>query len=96
MNKLIDGFCGNHKTYKEILLWLQNFNYDKKISTDSCIIVSGTTCIGKTFTINDICNYLNYDIMQTLICRPQPYDILVCRFRIQLQPYNYFYHDQKF
>ena len=62
MNKLIDSFCGNHKTYKEILLWLQNFNYDKKISADSCIIVSGTTCIGKTFTINAICNYLNYDI----------------------------------
>lgn len=62
MNKLIDGFCGNHKTYKEILLWLQNFNYDKKLSADSCIIVSGTTCIGKTFTINAICNYLNYEI----------------------------------
>ena len=62
MNELINGFCGNHNIYKEILMWLENFNYNTKISPESCIIVAGATCIGKTYTINAICNYLNYDI----------------------------------
>jgi len=62
MNKLIEGFCGNHVIYKEILIWLEKFNYNTKISPESCIIVAGATCIGKTYAINAICNYLNYDI----------------------------------
>jgi hypothetical protein len=62
MDELINGFCGNHNIYKEILTWLENFNYNTKISPESCIIVAGATCIGKTYAINAICNYLNYDI----------------------------------
>ena len=41
MNELINGFCGNHNIYKEILTWVENFNYNTKISSESCIIVAG-------------------------------------------------------
>ena len=57
------GLCGNQEIYSSIILWLRDFNYKKKISTDSCIIVTGKTCIGKTYSINKICNYLNYEII---------------------------------
>ena len=59
---LIDSLCGNHKLYREIMSWLINFDYNKKISNNSCIIVSGDNCIGKTYSINAICNHLNYEI----------------------------------
>jgi hypothetical protein len=44
------------------LIWLQTFNYDIKISAESCIIVAGPTSIGKSYSINSICNYLDYEI----------------------------------
>ena len=62
MDEFINTLCGNHDKYKEILIWLRDFNYNKRISPESCIIVSGVTCIGKTYSINAICNHLNYDI----------------------------------
>ena len=55
--------CGNHSIYNNILIWLRTFNYDIKISDKSCIIVAGPTSIGKSYSINKICNYLNYEII---------------------------------
>ena len=67
MNNLGDittiKLCGNKEIYNNILLWLRNFNYKTKISVDSCIIVTGKTCVGKTYSINKICNHLNYEII---------------------------------
>ena len=60
---IMKELCGNKDIYSSIISWLRNFNYKKKISTDSCIIVTGKTCIGKTYSINKICNYLNYEII---------------------------------
>jgi hypothetical protein len=45
------------------LNWLRAFNYDTKISAQSCIIVAGPTSIGKSYSINSISNYLNYEII---------------------------------
>jgi hypothetical protein len=61
-NRFIKTLCGNHNIYSSILIWLQTFNYDIKISAESCIIVAGATSIGKSYSINSICNYLNYEI----------------------------------
>jgi hypothetical protein len=70
MNNLADNtgditreLCGNKDIYNNILSWLRNFNYKTKISTDSCIIVTGKTCVGKTYSINKICTHLNYEII---------------------------------
>jgi hypothetical protein len=60
---IMNGLCGNKEIYASIISWLRDFNYKKKISTDSCIIVTGKTCVGKTYSINKICNYLNYEII---------------------------------
>ena len=60
---IMKGLCGNKEIYSSIISWLRDFNYKKKISTDSCIIVTGKTCVGKTYSINKICNYLNYEII---------------------------------
>ena len=62
-NNFINNLCGNHSIYNDILIWLRNFNYDIKISDQSCIIVAGPTSIGKSYSINKICNYLNYEII---------------------------------
>jgi hypothetical protein len=59
----IGGLCGNHSIYSDILIWLRTFNYDAKISPQSCIIVAGPTSIGKTHSINCISRYLNYEII---------------------------------
>ena len=59
----IGGLCGNHSIYSDILIWLRTFNYDAKISPQSCIIVAGPTSIGKTHSINSISKYLNYEII---------------------------------
>jgi len=59
----INGLCGNHNIYCDILIWLRHFNYDTKISAQSCIIVAGPTSIGKTYSINSISKYLNYEIV---------------------------------
>ena len=59
----ISSLCGNHNIYSNILKWLRTFNYDTKISAQSCIIVAGPTSIGKSYSINSICNYLNYEII---------------------------------
>ena len=61
--ELINNLCGNHDYYTEILSWIRNFNYDTKISIDSCVIITGVSCIGKTHSINSICSYLNYEII---------------------------------
>ena len=61
-NTFIRTLCGNHNIYSSILIWLQTFNYDIKISAESCIIVAGPTSIGKSYSINSICNYLDYEI----------------------------------
>jgi len=60
---LLNILCGNIIFYKDILNWLKNFNYNLKISKDSCIIITGKTCIGKTYSINKICSIINYDII---------------------------------
>ena len=60
---IMKELCGNKEIYCSIISWLRDFNYKKKISTDSCIIVTGKTCVGKTYSINKICNYLNYEII---------------------------------
>jgi hypothetical protein len=60
--RFIRTLCGNHNIYSSILIWLQTFNYDIKISAESCIIVAGPTSIGKSYSINSICNYLDYEI----------------------------------
>ena len=62
-SNFINNLCGNHSIYNNILIWLRNFNYDIKISDQSCIIVAGPTSIGKSYSINKICNYLNYEII---------------------------------
>jgi len=62
-NKIMKELCGNKEIYSSIISWLRNFNYKIKISTDSCIIVTGKTCVGKTYSINKICDYLNYEII---------------------------------
>ena len=59
--EFISTLCGNHNIYSNILKWLRTFNYDTKISAQSCIIAAGPTSIGKSYSINSICNYLNYD-----------------------------------
>ena len=59
----ISGLCGNHNIYGDILMWLRTFNYDTKISVNSCVIVAGATSIGKTYSINKISKYLNYEII---------------------------------
>jgi hypothetical protein len=61
--EVIDTLCGNKNIYGDILKWLQNFNYISKISKNSCILVSGKTCIGKTYSINKICSAINYEIV---------------------------------
>ena len=61
--EIMKGLCGNKEIYSSIISWLRDFNYKKKISTDSCIIITGKTCVGKTYSINKICNYLNYEII---------------------------------
>ena len=60
---IMNELCGNKEIYNNILLWLRNFNYNTKISTESCIIVTGKTCVGKTYSINKICSNLNYEII---------------------------------
>ena len=62
-DEIMKGLCGNKEIYSSIISWLRDFNYKKKISTDSCIIVTGKTCVGKTYSINKICDYLNYEII---------------------------------
>jgi DNA polymerase III delta prime subunit len=57
--QFIKGLCGNHRIYSDILMWLRNFNYDTKISAQSCIIVAGPTSIGKSYSIHSISKYLN-------------------------------------
>ena len=59
----ISGLCGNHNIYRDILVWLRTFNYDTKISVNSCVIVAGATSIGKTYSINKIAQHLNYEII---------------------------------
>jgi hypothetical protein len=59
----IGGLCGNHNIYGDILVWLRTFNYDTKISVNSCVIVAGATSIGKTYSINKIATHLNYEII---------------------------------
>jgi hypothetical protein len=59
----INNLCGNHGYYREILEWVRDFNYDTRISINSCIIITGISCIGKTYSINSICSYLNYEII---------------------------------
>lgn len=58
INRLL---CGNHEIYNEIFCWLKDFieNNDDRISINSCILVSGNSCIGKTYSINKICLLLN-------------------------------------
>lgn len=56
----ISSLCGNHKIYENILLWLETFNYENRISEQSCIFVVGNSCIGKTYSLHQICKYLNY------------------------------------
>ena len=46
---------------KEILELINN--PDKNISFKSCIIIFGKSGIGKTYTINKICNELNIEII---------------------------------
>jgi hypothetical protein len=60
---IMKELCGNKEIYSSIISWLRNFNYKNKISTDSCIIITGKTCVGKTYSINKICDYLNYEII---------------------------------
>jgi hypothetical protein len=60
---LLNILCGNKIFYEDILNWLKNFNYNLRISKDSCIIITGKTCIGKTYSINKICSIINYDII---------------------------------
>ena len=62
-NVFINSLCGNHNIYRDILVWLRTFNYDTKISVNSCVIVAGATSIGKTYSINKISNYLKYEII---------------------------------
>ena len=59
--QFIRGLCGNHTIYSDILLWLRSFDYDVKISAQSCVIVAGPTSIGKSYSIHSISNYLNYE-----------------------------------
>ena len=61
--EFIGGLCGNHTIYSDILRWLRTFNYDAKISTESCVIVAGPTSIGKSYSIHSISKYLNYEII---------------------------------
>lgn len=63
MNDFLETLCGNHKIYENILLWLKNFNYNTRISVESCIIVSGFNCTGKSYSIKKICEYLKYHII---------------------------------
>lgn len=81
MDELINNLCGNHSHYLEIFEWLKKFNYNTKISVSSCIIVAGPTCIGKSYSINAICNLLNYDI--TLIDNNNCYNFATMKDIIQ-------------
>lgn len=56
----IESLCGNHAIYTDILYWLKDFDYDCRISEKSCIILSGPSCVGKTYSIKHICKYLDY------------------------------------
>ena len=61
--RFIGGLCGNHTIYSDILRWLRDFNYDAKISAQSCVIVAGPTSIGKSYSIHSISKYLNCEII---------------------------------
>jgi nucleoside-triphosphatase THEP1 len=70
--------CGNHKIYNEIISWLRTFynpECPKKISENSCIFLSGNPCIGKTYSINKICEYLDLYVINI--------DINSCQSSIQ-------------
>lgn len=56
----IESLCGNHAIYTDILYWLRDFDYNCRISEKSCIILSGPSCVGKTYSIKQICKYLSY------------------------------------
>ena len=61
--EFIRGLCGNHSIYGDIVRWLRDFDYETKISPQSCIIVAGPTSIGKSYSIHSINKYLNYEII---------------------------------
>jgi nucleoside-triphosphatase THEP1 len=61
---LLSTLCGNHDVYKDILMWLKTFNYNEKISEKSCIFVAGNACIGKTYSLNKICEFLKLYVIQ--------------------------------
>lgn len=62
----MDSLCGNKDKYTEIKNWLDDFykNYKSTISINSCIFVSGISGIGKTYSINKICEILNLYVIK--------------------------------
>uniref|UniRef100_A0A6C0J377 ATPase AAA-type core domain-containing protein n=1 Tax=viral metagenome TaxID=1070528 RepID=A0A6C0J377_9ZZZZ len=64
-NTLLKSLCGNYDIYKEILEWLKNFDIiaEPKLTNKSCIFIAGISCIGKTYSIKNICKHLNYHII---------------------------------
>jgi len=60
---IISNLCGNQSIYNDILFWLKSFNYDEKISENSCVFIVGNACIGKSYSVKSICNYLNLFII---------------------------------
>jgi len=66
---MIEQLCGNHVEYQEILDWI-NDHINIKPSIISCndlLFVSGNYGIGKTYSINKICEHLNLDTIRLTI-----------------------------
>lgn len=51
--------CGNENNIKKIINWFLDLNNNK----NKCMLLSGTSGIGKTLSIELICNFLRYDII---------------------------------
>lgn len=61
----MDNLCGNKEVYENIKGWIENYFKEnkEKISINSCIFISGNTGIGKTYSINKICELLDLYII---------------------------------
>lgn len=60
----MDGLCGNNEKYKEIREWInKTYENKEKIKIESCLFVSGVNGIGKSYSINKICEELELSII---------------------------------
>jgi nucleoside-triphosphatase THEP1 len=59
-DKFLRTLCGNREIYRQIIRWLENFDFHSTLTEKSCIIVTGNSGIGKTYSMNQIAIHLKY------------------------------------